>query len=341
MIHPLSALYSAAVTWRRHWFARDRSRRRRLSRPVISVGNLCVGGSSKTPIVAYVTQLLLDAGERPAILTRGYARRRAADGVTVVSDGSGVLVGVDLAGDEPLMLARRLPGAIVLVGANRYLSGRLAEERLGATVHVLDDGFQHLALVRDVDLLLASEDDLGDQPLPVGRLREPLTAASAADAALVDAGYAAAAERVARGLGISTAFRITRTLAAPRTLAGETVVVPTESRVFAVAGIARPERFFSDIASAGWQLVGTMAFRDHHYFTTRDMARIGRSARSAAAAIVLITEKDAVRMMEFDLGDLPIAFVPLTTGVEPADRFRDWLLARVHPQLPVPRPQAP
>src|SRR5258706_8803262 len=107
------------------------------------------------------------------------------------------------------MLARRLRGAIVLVGANRYLSGRLAEERLGATVHVLDDGFQHLALARDVDLLLSSEDDLGDQPLPMGRLREPLAAASAADAALVDAGYTAAAERVARGLGIATAFRIT------------------------------------------------------------------------------------------------------------------------------------
>src|SRR5262249_36475033 len=149
---------------------RDRSRSRRLSRPVISVGNLRVGGTGKTPVAAVVAQALLAAGERPAILTRGYARRAPADGVTVVSDGRTILTGVDAAGDEPLMLARALPDAMVLVGANRYLSGRLAEERLGATVHVLDDGFQHLELARDVDLLVVSEDDLNDQPLPFGRL---------------------------------------------------------------------------------------------------------------------------------------------------------------------------
>jgi tetraacyldisaccharide 4'-kinase len=327
--HPLSSIYGAAVTWRRQWFARSGARRRRLSRPVISVGNLRVGGSSKTPVVAHITQLLLDAGERPAILTRGYARRTSVDGVTVVADGGGILVGVDLAGDEPLMLARKLPGALVLVGANRYESGRVAETTLGATVHVLDDGFQHLALERDVDLLLATEDDLSDQPLPMGRLREPLAAAAAADAALIDAGYLAAAERVSRRLGLQTAFQITRTLGAPRTFSGDTVVVPPESRVFGVAGIAKPQRFFSDITSAGWQLVGTMAFRDHHVFSRRDVARIAQAARSSAAAIVLTTEKDAVRLLDHDLGDLPIAFVPLMTGVEPADRFREWLFARM------------
>ena len=132
------------------------SRRRRLSQPVVSVGNLRVGGSGKTPIVAHIARLLLERGERPAILTRGYARRCRPDGVTVVSDGTTILAGIESAGDEPLMLARALPGVPVLVGANRYLSGRLAEERFGATVHLLDDGFQHLELARDVDLLLVS-----------------------------------------------------------------------------------------------------------------------------------------------------------------------------------------
>ena len=165
--------------------------------------------------------------------------------------------------------------------------------------------------------------------LPAGRLREPLAAAAAADAALVVAGYLTAAERIARLLGVAKAFYVTRTLGVPRTLAGESVVVPTASRVFLAAGIARPERFFADGVSAGWEVVGTMAFRDHHRFSARDVARITKAARAAAAAIVLTTEKDAVRLAGLKLDDLPLAAVPLIVGVEPADRFRDWILARL------------
>jgi len=227
------------------------------------------------------------------------------------------------------MLARAVPGALVLVGSNRYLSGRLAEERLGATVHLLDDGFQHLELARDVDLLLVADEDLTDRTLPGGRLRESLTAAASADAALVVAGYLTAAERVARSLGVPVAFYVTRTLGVPRTFLGDSVVVPTAARVFLVAGIAGPERFFSDVASAGWQVVGTMAFPDHHRYSSKDVARIANAARAAAAAIVLTTEKDAVRLDGQTLGDLPIASVPLLLGIEPADRFRDWLLSRL------------
>src|SRR2546430_12362892 len=106
---------------------------------------------------------------QPSILTRGYGRRRPSDGITVVSDGRSVAADLARAGDEPLMLARLLPGVPVLVGANRHAAGLLAEQRLGATVHVLDDGFQHLELARDVDLLLVEEDDLADRPLPRGR----------------------------------------------------------------------------------------------------------------------------------------------------------------------------
>ena len=181
LIQTLSAAYSAAAAWRRAWYARDPSRRRRLTRPVVSVGNLRVGGSGKTPIVEYIARLLVEQGERPAVLTRGYGRRVARDGVTVVSDGTRVIADLDEAGDEPLMLARALPGVPVLVGADRYLSGLLAERRLDATVHLLDDGFQHLELARDVDLLLLAEEDLQDQPMPGGRLRERLEAATAAD----------------------------------------------------------------------------------------------------------------------------------------------------------------
>jgi tetraacyldisaccharide 4'-kinase len=331
LIRILSSAYGAVAAWRRRWYAADPSRRRRLQRPVISVGNVRVGGSGKTPVVAHIARLLLEQGERPVILTRGYGRRLAPRGVTIVSDGTQILAGVDTAGDEPLLLARELPGVPVLVSADRYRSGCVAEAQLGATVHLLDDGFQHFRLERDVDLVLMSEEDLTDTVLPAGRLREPIAAASRADAALVLAGYTSAADRIGRAAGVPLVFRITRTLGAPRRIAGarDTVVVPSGTRVFAIAGIARPERFFGDLISVGWDVVGSMPFGDHHRFTRRDVTRIAAAARSSAASIVLTTEKDAMRLAAAELGDLPIAAVPLHVGVEPADAFRDWLVARL------------
>ena len=327
ILQALSSAYGAATTWRRQWYAHDPSRRRRLSRPVVSVGNLRVGGSGKTPIVAHIARLLRDNGFRPAVLTRGYGRRYAAAGVTVVSDGDAILADVEHAGDEPLMLARELPGVPVMVGANRYLSGLLAERRFGATVHVLDDGFQHVGLARDVELLVVDEEDLSDKLLPEGRLREPLTTAPLADALLVNAGYTTATERIGRALGVPTVFRVTRALSPPRVVAnGDSVVVPSGARVFVLAGIARPERFLSDITAVGWQIVGTLIFRDHHRFTAHDIRRLSIDAKKAAAAVVLTTEKDAVRLGGREIDGIPIAAVPLAVGIEPADAFREWLL---------------
>jgi tetraacyldisaccharide 4'-kinase len=331
LIGTLSAIYGTAAAWRRAWYARHPSRQRRLARPVVSVGNLRVGGSGKTPIVQYIARMLVEHGERPAVLTRGYARRVARDGVTVVSDGTRVIADLDTAGDEPLMLARALPGVPVLVGADRYLSGTLAERRLGATVHLLDDGFQHFELARDVDLLLVSEEDLDDRPMPAGHLRERLDAAHAADAALVTAGYDSAAERIGRAVGVSPVFRVARAIGVPRTIteARDSVVVPPASRVFVTTGIARPDRFVADIASAGWEISGVLEFSDHHRFTARDVERISTEARAKGSAIVLTTEKDAVRLSVCDLSGLPIASVPLLIAVEPADTFRRWLIGRI------------
>ncbi|HET9834330.1 MAG TPA: tetraacyldisaccharide 4'-kinase, partial [Vicinamibacterales bacterium] len=236
MAHALSTLYGAAAAWRRQWYAQHPDRRRTLQRPVISVGNLRVGGSGKTPVVEHIARLLAESGYSPAVLSRGYGRKSPSKAATIVSDGRTIHADVDVAGDEPLMLARALlgKGVPVVVCADRYLAGTLAERRLGATVHVLDDGFQHFGLARDVDLLVTGEDDLSDEPLPHGRLREPLSAAVSADALLVDAGYQDAAERVARALRVRNAYHVTRTLLPPRLVgSGDTVVVPNDSRVFA------------------------------------------------------------------------------------------------------------
>jgi tetraacyldisaccharide 4'-kinase len=325
-----SVIYGTVAGWRRRWYARDPGRRRGLRQPVISVGNLSVGGSGKTPIVAHLARMLTEYGERPAVLSRGYGRRLIRDGVTVVSDGVAVLGDVDSAGDEPLMLARMLPGVPVVVSASRYLAGRLAEDKLGANVHLLDDGFQHVELKRDIDLLVTSEEDLTDRPMPRGRLRESLAAAAVADASLVATADEGVAARVGRSLGVTTVFRIVRALGVPRSIAtGETVVVPAGEPVFAVAGIARPERFFTALTLAGWKIAGTMAFRDHHVFTDRDVDRAAAAARSAAASIVMTTEKDAVRLAGCDCGGLNIVAVPLAVTVEPEAAFVDWLRTRL------------
>lgn len=310
----LASIYGGIAARRREWFAAHPEAVRRLGRPVVSVGNLRVGGAGKTPIVAAIARDAMARGFRPAILSRGYARRTPLDGVTVVSDGRSVLAGVDTAGDEPLMLARELPGAAVLVGSDRYLSGTLAERRLGATLHILDDGFQHLGLARTVDLLVADEADLADEVLPAGRLREPLASARHAGAVLV-AADASGVRRVAAALGAAEAFAVTRTL-------GDVPGVP----VLAVAGIARPDRFFADLAARGCRVAGTMAFPDHHRFSAADVARIASRAHAAAAVTIATTAKDAVRLPA-DAGGLPIVAVPLTATLEP--RFGDWLMKRI------------
>ena len=330
----ISVLYGAAAGWRRRWYARDPARRRRLRRPVISVGNLSVGGTGKTPIVAHIARILADQGERPAILSRGYGRKEAPEGVTVVSDGKAVLAGVDTAGDEPLMLARTLPDVRVLVGTSRYLCGVLAQEKLGVTVHILDDGFQHLELARDVDLLAVTEEDIGGKVLPAGRLREPLGSAKCADALIASVGSEGAAEHLGRALGVPTVFRAARALGVPYLIgpdgaAGKVVTVSSVAPAFAFSAIARPAQFVASLTAAGWRVVGSHAFRDHHLFTRPDVERIVASARASGATMILTTEKDAVRIECHDFGGLPVAAVPLTVTIEDASRFGPWLSGRL------------
>jgi tetraacyldisaccharide 4'-kinase len=325
-----SSIYAAAAVRRRQWYARHPHRRRHLGRPVISIGNLSVGGSGKTPLVARVAELLRERGERPAILIRGYARQAVTTGVTIVSDGRSVQARIEQAGDEALMLARALPGVAVLVGADRHASGTVAEQRLKATVHVLDDGFQHLRLARDLDLLVVHDEDLSDRVLPAGRLREPLSAAASADALLLQGEHA---ERLCGELRVPLAFRYTRSLLPPRLVMAHDPVVSLQGPAFAVAGIARPRRFLDDLAANGWQLSGEMVFPDHHPFDERDIARIERAVKESNALLVLTTEKDAVRLEDRWRSSVPLAAVPLKVSLDQS--FAAWLddrLAEVRSQ---------
>ena len=309
----LSTLYAAAVRRRRERYASRPELRLRLRRPVISVGNLAVGGRGKTPVTAYLARTLLEMGERPAILSRGYGRSDRRDGVVVVRDPEAIRADLPRAGDEPLMLARQLPGVSVLTCPDRYLAGRLAEHHLGATVHVLDDGFQHLRLERDVDLLILGREDVARPiTLPGGRLREPLDTVIAVDAILTadeDVVVDAAGEP-------PPLFRLRRSAPPPP---------PDDRAALAVAGVASPGRFFDDLRRAGWQLAATLPFRDHHPYSARDVAAFMRRARDAGAARIVTTEKDFVRLLRFRPFPVPIEAVPLRVEPVAGDEFRAWI----------------
>jgi tetraacyldisaccharide 4'-kinase len=295
-----------------------------LARPVISVGNLSVGGRGKTPVCALVAQLLVDAGERPAILTRGYGRKLVADGVTVVSNGQEIVGSLDESGDEPLMLAHAVPRAVVLVAEQRAIAGTLAETAFGCTVHILDDGFQHHQLKRDIDIVLVAEDDLTDRVLPFGRLREPLDALDDADAVVVASEVCRAA--CSAGRPNRRIFQLDQHLGEPVSLGVDTGWMKSKPPVVAAAGIAGPDRFFDSLKGAGWTVTDAIAFADHHRFNAGDIRRVGEAIIRTGAAGLVTTTKDAMRLAPFAPLPFAAAHVPLETQVTPGDEFRFWLL---------------
>jgi len=304
--------------------------------PVVSVGNLAMGGRGKTPVVAAVARLLVDAGERPSILSRGYARRRAEDGVVVVSDGRHLFADVETAGDEPLMLARHLrgsgsgPGAAVLVYEVRSVAAALAEERFGVSVHVLDDGFQHTSLRRDIDIVLVTSGDLRDRPLPFGRLRSSVSSLRHADAVIIEAGDDEARTLLAPIIDArrTPIFGLERRLGAPVSLVPSAADAPVgpDLPVVALAGIANPARFVRALEADGWSVADTVTFGDHHRYSRGDLERI---ARQAAGRFVLTTEKDAMRLLPLRPLPFRAAAVPLVATITPGPEFARWLRARV------------
>jgi len=338
----LDILYTQLARARRRYYQRRPNLRRRLAAPVISVGNLTVGGSGKTPLAAEIARMLVAMGERPSILSRGYARKIRDEGVVVVSDGRRVLADVAHAGDEPLLLAHIVPRAAVLVSSSRYVAGRIAETKLACTVHVLDDGFQHFDLMRDVDLLVVPDTLDDTRTLPFGRFREPLDAATAADALLVETtavetapatqdspvaqdslvAQAPATRAVIEALSHQKTFEFSRRIVGPS---------PGQP-AYAFAGIARPERFYEDLQKAGWRLTGRRSFGDHHHFSEREIEEIVRAATHSGAAVILTTEKDFVRIgsdPRTSTGVRPhIVPVPLEVAITPS--FQPWLAERLH-----------
>jgi tetraacyldisaccharide 4'-kinase len=323
---------TSPFTLRRRWYSAA-DRQIRLQRPVISVGNVSFGGRGKTPLVAHVSRILIEHGERPAILARGYGRHFVEDGVVVVSDGTHTLADLERSGDEPFLLAREVPQARVLVCEQRAVAGALAETRLGATVHVLDDGFQHLQLARDLDVVLLGRQDFEERPMPFGRLREPIEAIGRAGAVVFD-GSIDVDERSLPGSVGARRFVLNRYLGLPETIEPERPWTAPDRRVVAVAGIAEPGRFAQMLQQADWDVASRLDFADHHRYTAQDLRRIADTAARANAAVITTT-KDAVRMLALRPLPVAIAQVPLFVDVAPAADFRALLLDRVRgPHVP-------
>lgn len=300
----------------------------RLAGPVISVGNLAVGGRGKTPVVARVCELLREEGLAVSVLSRGYKGAFRGD-CLFVSDGERVTAPSSLAGDEPVMLARQLPGVVVAVGRKRGLVGRAVELRFGERVHVLDDGFQHLSLHRDLDLVCVEARDLDDVPLPGGRLREPVSALARADLVLLS-GAEAGGTGLAALEGLvdrERIFRVGRRVLGFASRDGS--AQPPPRKPFVLAAIAGPERFLADVTAECGAVAGTAFFRDHHTFTSAELDAAARRAKAEGADALVTTSKDEVRLPErLDLG-LPVLVLRIAAAIEDEPRLRDRLRATV------------
>ena len=288
---PLAPLYGAVLAMKRRLFRWGWLRQRRLESPVISVGSVSAGGAGKTPMVLLLARILRQRGYGVRILTRGY--KRSSDITSRVEPFD------DAAwqGDEPLLLAQR-SGVPVFVGADRYQAGVMAEQADSSdklVVHLLDDGFQHRRLARDVDIVLLTQADVEDTLLPAGNLREPLSAIAAADVVVLREEEAALLRSVVAGLSgenkVPAIWVIRRSLSLGE--AGE-VALPTKPLAF--CGIARPESFAKMLAAQGYEPMDMVIFPDHHAYDDGGVRRLIERARAVDANGFVTTEKDAVKL---------------------------------------------
>ena len=346
ILTPASWAYRAGflareAAYRRGWLARGR-----LSCPVVSVGNIAVGGTGKTPAVEMVARWLVEDGRRVVIVSRGYGRRAAAS-VELVSDGGAPRLPAEQAGDEPLLLARRLPGVAVVVGADRLAAGRWAVAELRPDVVLLDDAFQQRRLLKDVEIVcLDARAPWGAGGLfPRGTLREPRAALARAHLVVLTradrrrnlAGlfqeigqYAGAAPFLATDYVIDGLRDLGSGAAEPReAIAGRGVL--------AFAGIAAPERLAEALAELGAIVRGVVAFPDHHRYRRQDLVAVIHRARVVGASLLVTTEKDAVRLGPAELESRGDASLPVwALGVclqpvagAPVDAWRAALRAGV------------
>ena len=304
-MNPLAYLYGSVVAVRNGFYDRGILPARSLRGPVVSVGNLSVGGSGKTPFVILMGELLKARGVRFDVLSRGYGRK--STGVLAVNPGGSSAE----FGDEPLLIARRLEVPVVL-GEDRHRAGLFAEEKFGPQLHLLDDGFQHRSLARDFEIVLVTAEDSRDALLPAGRLREPLRALKRADAVVLTGGASP------EGLALDGKFvwRVRRGIL-PRGVS---------SRPVAFCGIARPQNFFLQLRKAGIEPAAEAVYPDHHAYTENDVRELLALNATSEADGFVTTEKDAINLGGYFTALAPISVVPVKMELEDAANAVDTML---------------
>ncbi len=295
---PLAWLYSLALRLRAALYRTGMLKTHHLPRPVVSIGNITVGGTGKTPVTAYIARFLLAGGYRVAVLSRGYGG--SLEGQTcVVSDGASIMLSAMECGDEPYLLASTVPGLMVVIGTDRHAAGQLAMQQLAPDIFLLDDGFQHLRLHRDLNILLLdfSRPFGNGWALPAGILREPLTAFRRADLVIFT--------RTPEG-----ALKCRDTGGIPRCLSSHTIAdllplgsqtpVPfsfcSDHTILAFAGIADPDSFFAGLRREGLNLAQTISFPDHVVYDRVRCDEIAEAVRTSGADLLVTTEKDGVKL---------------------------------------------
>jgi len=310
LLWPLSLLYGLYVRVRAWCYARGWLRQNRLRGKVVSVGNLTVGGTGKTPMVIWLAERLLAEGKRVAILSRGY---RGASGTS----------------DEIELMKQRFQERVAFgVGKDRFVQGRRLEAQQNIDVFLLDDGFQHLQLARDLDIVLidASRYIGKDRLLPTGRLREPLSALGRANLLVFTRiENAPGAREAIQRLGKFPVYAAETRLRGFRLLGGDRAVFPADSigsgPFFAFCGVGNPEAFFRDLESWNLPVAGSRKFRDHHRYLPGDIALLERAAAQANAKAFLTTEKDAQNLAGLVFRSLPVYVAVIDLEVVPEAEF--------------------
>jgi len=336
-------LYELAVRLRVAAYETDYLKAKRLDATVISVGNLTFGGTGKTPMVEYIARYLKSEDHSVAILTRGYARE--SSGMNVLNGPAPEAGAREKSyrevGDEPAMLARALPEIPIIVDKDRHKAGAWAGERLGCDVLVLDDGYQHLGLARDLNILLIDATDTfgGFEMAPFGRLREPLYGIKRADVVIVtradrafDQGQTEAIIKLHCGVKLPVMYFSSLITELRHLATGDSYDVKefTGWKVAVACGIANPEAFADDLLQVGISIVSESFFPDHHPFDQADVNAITRAAREAGAEAIVTTEKDAVRLEGLNYGgDVPIYAARLQLQSDDEVRLKSLLLRTV------------
>ncbi|HIJ88089.1 MAG TPA: tetraacyldisaccharide 4'-kinase [Desulfuromonadales bacterium] len=298
LLAPFAQMYSCIQYLRVGLYRRGILKTHRLPRPVVSIGNITVGGTGKTPITAFIARLLIAQGYRVVVLSRGYGGSLEGQSI-VVSDGVTVMLGPGECGDEPYLLASTVAGLMVVIGTDRYAAGQLAMQQLSPDIFLLDDGFQHLRLWRDLNILLQDcARPLGNGwTLPAGLLREPATATRRADLIIMT--------RSPEGTTITANLPGKPTYAASHRLVdvlplrgGEPVSLSALQghRFLAFAGIAHPEFFFSGLRERGLTIVQVLPFPDHVDYDHIRLENIRAAMQGSGAEYAITTEKDGVKL---------------------------------------------